>query len=133
MPETVPHLTVLLATDKEAEYFPLYYQIACILLTGLFLWSFSVARDPRGWRRLFQAKVASRKTNFSVNRNKKIDEALKRWGIIIAMMFLVVDVTCFVFGLTYHIRMKQHEQTTDEKAKMIDVQQMKANGPTEAA
>ncbi len=122
MPISSPQIlaTVLLA-DADVEYFPLPYKIACIVLSGMFLWTFSIARDPRGWRRLYQAKFSKRE-GFSVNRNKTIDETIKKWGITIAMMFLIADVTSFIFGLTYQIRNRQHEQTPEEKAKMIDVQ-----------
>jgi hypothetical protein len=51
---------------------PLPYQIACLLLTALFVWTFSIAREPRGWRRLFQS-LFSRSESFSVNKNKVIE------------------------------------------------------------
>lgn len=88
------------------EEIPLHYQIACIILTALFFWSFSVAREPRGWRRLFQS-MFSRADNFSVNKNKVIDENLKKYGIIIAMVILVADVGCFVMGATHRFRNKK--------------------------
>ena len=59
---------------------PIHYQIACVILTALFIWSFSIAREPRGWRRLFQSMFSKSET-FSVNKNKVIDEALKRYGL----------------------------------------------------
>jgi len=113
-------MVAIILAEGDVEYFPLPYKIACIVLSGLFLWTFSIARDPRGWRRLYQAKFA-RKDGFSVNKNKTIDESLKKWGITIAMLILISDVSCFIFGLTYQIRNRQHEQTLEEKSKMIDV------------
>ncbi len=85
--------------------FPLPYQIACIILTALFIWAFMISLEPRKWRRLFQS-MFSRAENFSVNRNKVIDEKLKKIGILIAMAILVVDVFCFVMGVTYKQRMQ---------------------------
>jgi hypothetical protein len=124
----IPIATALprLLAEGEVENFPLHYQIACIVFTGIFLWTFSIARDPRGWRRLYQTKFA-RKDEFSVNKNKRIDEAIKKWGILVAMFFLVVDVALFVSGITYSARSKKHSWTNDERFHAIDVQ--KASGP----
>ena len=127
MPIPPPHnLAAVFLAEADAEYFPLPYKIACIVLSGLFLWTFSIARDPRGWRRLYQAKFA-RKESFSVNRNKTIDEVLKKWGITIAMMFLIADVSCFIFGLTYQIRNRQHDQTPEEKTRLLEIQSKKGS------
>lgn len=123
--ETLP---AMLAAEAEVENFPLPYQITCIVLTGIFLWTFSIARDPRGWRRLYQAKFASRE-EFSVNKNKKIDEALKKWGIVVAMFFLVIDVAVFVSGITYSARKKKHVMTDDERFHAIDVQKANITSP----
>lgn len=113
-------LPVILA-EGEIENFPLQYKVACIVFTGLFLWTFSIARDPRGWRRLYQTRFA-RKEDFSVNKNKRIDEAIKKWGIVVAMFFLVIDVAAFVSGITYTARSKKHSWTEDERFHAIDVQ-----------
>lgn len=120
--------SVILAATGETENFPLHYQVACILLTGIFLWTFSIARDPRGWRRLYQSRFAQR-DEFSVNKNKKIDEALKKWGILVAMFFLVVDVAVFVSGITYSARKKKHVMTDDERFHAIDVQKANITSP----
>ncbi len=111
--------------EGEAVNFPLHYQIACIVLTGIFLWTFSIARDPRGWRRLYQTKFA-RKDEFSVNKNKRIDEAIKKWGIMVAMFFLVFDVAFFVIGITYSARSKKHSLTNEERFHAIDVEKLSA-------
>jgi flagellar biosynthesis protein FlhB len=95
------------------DRFPIIYQIACIVLTALFVWSFSIAREPRQWRRLFQSTF-SKATQFSVNKNKVIDESLKKWGILIAMVILVVDVACFVAGVTYSDRMQARRMSDDD-------------------
>jgi hypothetical protein len=95
------------------ERFPLQYQIACIILTALFVWSFSVSREPRLWRRLFQSTF-SKATQFSVNKNKVIDESLKKWGILIAMGILVADVGCFIAGVTYQSRMDAKRMSADD-------------------
>lgn len=122
----------ILAAEGEIENFPLVYQILCILLTGLFLWTFSIGRDPRSWRRLYQAWF-SKKEDFSVNKNKKIDEMLKKWGIVIAMVFLVSDVFCFVWGLTYQLRMRQRDRSSKDRTYEEDVQRAKADSPVDMA
>ncbi|MCB1275754.1 hypothetical protein [Prosthecobacter sp.] len=99
---------------------PIQYQIACVILTALFIWSFSIAREPRGWRRLFQSMFAKSET-FSVNRNKTIDEALKRYGIVIAMIILVVDVSCFVMGVTYPFRQKLKSLSPEQRENMNEI------------
>jgi hypothetical protein len=95
------------------DTFPLRYQIACIILTALFVWSFSVAREPRQWRRLFQS-IFYRTDQFSVNKNKVIDEILKSWCIRIAMLILVADVACFVAMVTYKERMHARDMSADD-------------------
>lgn len=93
---------------------PIQYQIACVILTALFIWSFSIAREPRGWRRLFQS-MFSKSESFSVNKNKVIDEALKRYGIVVAMIILVADVSCFVMGVTHPFREKMRNQSPEQR------------------
>lgn len=134
MPHGFPDIFpgALLAAEGDIEYFPLPYQIICIVLTGFFLWTFSIARDPRSWRRLYQAKFA-KKDDFSVNKNKKIDENLKRWGILIAMFFLVFDVFFFVWGLTYQMRMRKHEDSTKTKTYEEDVRKVNSSAGIDGA
>jgi flagellar biosynthesis protein FlhB len=108
---------------------PIQYQIACVILTALFIWSFSIAREPRGWRRLFQSMFSKSET-FSVNKNKVIDEALKRYGIVIAMVILVADVSCFVMGVTYPFREKLRTLTPDQRESMIEINKVKNNAIT---
>ena len=85
--------------------FPLAYKIACIILTALFVWAFIVARDPRKWRRWYQA-MFSRADRFSINRNKVIDEKIAKYGIIIAVIIFVADAAIFVTGITHSSRMR---------------------------
>ena len=85
--------------------FPLSYQIACIILTALFLWVFIVAREPRQWRRLFQT-MFSKADRFSINRNKVLDEKITKYGVIIAMVILVADAAIFVAGMTHRTRVQ---------------------------
>lgn len=103
----------------DTSKYPIEYQIACIVLTALFLWSFSIAREPRGWRRLFQSMFSKSET-FSVNRNKVIDESLKRYGIFIAMTILVADVTCFVMMVTHPLRTRQITKEEWEQQREIN-------------
>ena len=107
---------------------PLEYQIACIVLTALFVWSFSVAREPRGWRRLFQS-FFSKSGEFSVNKNKIIDENLKKYGIVIAMIILVADVSCFVWGVTYRYRKSAQQMTKDEYDRWREIQRVRSTAP----
>jgi hypothetical protein len=108
--------------------FPLEYQIACIVLTALFVWSFSVAREPRGWRRLFQS-FFSKSGDFSVNKNKVIDENLKKYGIVIAMIILVADVSCFVWGVTHRYRKSASQMTKEERDQLHEINRVRANAP----
>lgn len=102
---------------------PIQYQIACVILTALFIWSFSVAREPRGWRRLFQSMFSKSET-FSVNKNKVIDESLKKYGILIAMAILVADVTCFVMGVTYPFRERSKLQSRQQKESIQEIKKI---------
>jgi hypothetical protein len=110
------------------ERLPLLYQIACLVLTALFVWAFSIAREPRGWRRLYQSLFTKAET-FSVNRNKYIDEKLKRWGIIIAMILLVADVSLFVAGITAPKRKRQTEMSHDEWQQVQELRRLESQQP----
>ena len=105
---------------------PIQYQIACVILTALFIWSFSIAREPRGWRRLFQS-MFSKSESFSVNKNKVIDEALKRYGIVIAMVILVADVTCFVLGVTHPFREKSRQLSPLQRDSMNEINKIQSS------
>ncbi|MCE9519395.1 MAG: hypothetical protein K8R87_07580 [Verrucomicrobia bacterium] len=109
----------LILAEEEIKNFPLHYQIGCIVLTGLFVLSFSITRDPRSWRRLYQTRIAKR-DDFSVNKNKTIDEFIKKWGILVAMFFLVLNVTIFIIGITKTTRLKSHTMTADEKFQALE-------------
>lgn len=131
--QDLSHNAILLAqtsSDNVQEGFPLVYQILCIIFTAVFLLTFSIARDPRRWRRLYQAKMAQNGEQVSVNRNKRIDENLKRYGIIIAMIFLLADVTCFVLGVSYRHRSNHRELTPEEKLQQIEIERFKASSPS---
>lgn len=114
------------------EHFPLQYQIACIVLTALFVWSFSIAREPRQWRRLFQSTF-SKAEQFSVNKNKVIDESLKKWGILIAMSILVADVACFVAGITYRDRMQAKRMSADDWYHLNEQNKIQGGTPRETS
>ena len=110
------------------ERFPLFYQIICIILTALFVWSFVIAREPRQWRRLYQSMFCKAE-DFSVNKNKEIDETLKKYGIIISMIFLMADVGFFLWGASYQDR-KEHESMSVEERLRVEEQQ-KIQGATQ--
>lgn len=105
---------------------PIPYQIACVILTALFLWSFSIAREPRGWRRLFQSMFSKSET-FSVNKNKVIDESLKKYGIIVAMVILVADVTCFVMGVTYPYRERARQVSRQQRENIDEIKKIQGS------
>lgn len=123
---------MLAEAGKGVEFFPLKYQVACIVLTALFLFAFSVTRDPRGWRRLYQTKFGSNDT-ISVNKNKKIDESIKAYGIYVAMIFLLADVSCFIVGVTHRYRNSDRQLTKEEQFRIMDVQRMKSGGPNDSS
>lgn len=112
------------------ESFPLQYQIACIVLTALFVLSFSIAREPRQWRRLYQATF-SKGEEFSVNKNKVIDESLKKYVIVIAMIILVADVACFVTGVTHKSRMHAKEMTPEDWYRINEQNKIQSTTPTQ--
>ncbi|TDU69277.1 hypothetical protein EI77_02926 [Prosthecobacter fusiformis] len=107
------------------ERFPLIYQIICIVLTALFVWSFVVAREPRQWRRLYQSKFCKAE-DFSVNRNKTIDENLKKYGIIVSMIFLVADVGFFLWGASYQDRHKSDSMSAEERLRLDEQEKIRS-------
>lgn len=116
----------------EESTFPLTYQIACIVLTALFLLSFSISREPRQWRRLFQS-VFQRDQPISVNKNKVLDEQLKTYGITVAMVFLVADVGCFVAGITYRDRIERNQKTTEEWYRLQELNKVQGSSQGRSA
>lgn len=110
------------------ERFPLHYQIACIVLTALFVWAFSISREPRQWRRLYQSTF-SKAEQFSVNKNKVIDESLKKWGILIAMVILVIDVGCFVAMVTYKDRMQAQTMSVEDWFRLNEQNKIQGAAP----
>ncbi len=112
---------------------PLSSQITIIVLTTLFLWTFSIARDPRSWRRLYQAKFA-KSDKFSVNKNKRIDEWLKKYGIAISMFVLVCDVTLIVFSLLApRLNAPPVTPSMQDQYRMEDVERWKQGAPVDAS
>ena len=91
------------------DRYPLKYQITLVILSALFVWAFVIAREPRQWRRLYQS-IFSKGEQFSVNKNKVIDETLKSYGIIVAMIILVADVACFVTMMTHQERTRAEQR-----------------------
>ncbi len=112
--------------------FPLHYQIICIVLTALFVAAFVVSREPRQWRRWYQAKFG-RAEDFSVNKNKMIDEDLKRYGMIIAMIFLVADVGFFLWGASYEARHKNENMSVEERLRLDEQEKIQSQSQARAA
>lgn len=92
--------------EGEIRNFPLVYQIISVIFTALVVWTFAIGRDPRAWRRLYQAKF-SRSAEFSINRNKRIDEMIKKYCPTIAVLFIIIAAWSFVMGVTYKMRHTQ--------------------------
>lgn len=119
----------------DTSKYPIELQIAVIVLTALFLWTFSIAREPRGWRRLFQS-MFSKSENFSVNKNKVIDESLKRYGIFIAMAILVADVVCVVLMVTHPLRHRFDGRDAKEVQELMmqqsEISKINGNNPDAA-
>lgn len=110
--------------------FPLAYQIAFVILAAVFVWIFSIVRNPRGWRRLYQVRFA-RGTEFSVNRNKRLDEMIKAYGYYVAMTFLVAAVWVFVAGVTYRVRHFQKPMSQEDKNLYQDTERIVDRVPKE--
>lgn len=119
----------------DTSKYPIEFQIAVIVLTALFLWTFSIAREPRGWRRLFQS-MFSKSENFSVNKNKVIDETLKRYGIFVAMAILVADVACVVLMVTHPLRHRYDGRDPREVQELLmqqnEMRKIDGNNPDAA-
>lgn len=114
-------------TRRQAmeERFPLHFQIACFILTTLFVWCFIISRDPRTWRKLYQS-VFERSRQPSVRRNKAIDSRLRIYGLRLAMLFLVADVACFVLGVTDASRKRAQSLTPEEKFGIEDLKRIES-------
>ncbi len=115
----------LIADMPSDQFLPLSYQIAVIVLTALFFFAFSVAREPRGWRRLFQSVFAS-SDGFSVNKNKVIDETLKKYGMVVAMLFLLADVGIVVLRVKQRTDSKLGRMDPEQMQKMIEIQKIQS-------
>jgi hypothetical protein len=104
---------------------PLPFQIACLILTALFVCAFNLSREPRSWRRLYQSTFTS-PDRISVNKNKSIDAKLKKWGIRIAMLILVLDVAVFLFGITAQSRKRQNEMNLDDWNRFNEMKRLES-------
>ena len=99
-------LSAIAETGGELRNFPLGYQILSVVFTALVIWTFAIGRDPRAWRRLYQAKF-SRSEEFSINRNKRLDEKIRKYCPAIAVVFIIIAAWAFVMGVTYKMRHTQ--------------------------
>lgn len=71
----------------------------------------------------------SKTDNFSVNKNKIIDENLKKYGIFVAMLILIADVTCFVIGITAEQRKKLDGMNDDQRARLEELNRIRGANP----
>lgn len=142
MPWIPPSISMLLAevssasadeTVRQVDYFPLHFQILCIVLTALFIWIFCIARNPRGWRRLYQAKFCNPEDH-SVNRNKRLDELIRKYGIMAAMLVLVTDVGFVVWGVTNRYRHdSQRPLSKEEQFRAAEAERLKGGASKTSA
>ena len=58
----------------------------------------------------------------TINKNKRLDEIIKKYGITIAMVILMADAGIFVLGVTYRYRHTQTPMTADEKQRALETQ-----------
>ncbi len=126
------HVLAETSAAVQLDYFPLKYQIGAVVLTALGFWLFCIARNPRGWRRLYQAKFCH-PDEHSVNRNKRLDELIRRYGIILAMFVFMADVGCVLWGVTTQHRylsdrpLTKEEQLRAQEAARIQGDASKSN------
>jgi hypothetical protein len=113
------------------EDVPLIQQILCVVLTGLFVLCFNVARDPRKWRRFYQAHF-NKPEEISVNRNKAMDESLRKYGILVAMALLLADVGVFVSMLTRSTRIKAAQMSQEAWQRLDEHKRIESRAPTKA-
>jgi len=64
-----------------------------------------------------------------VNKNKVIDESLKKWGILIAMVILVLDVACFVTGVTDKARAHARQMSADDWYHLNEQNKIQSGSP----
>lgn len=105
---------------------PLVFQISWIVLVALILWAFAIAHRPRQWRRFYQSIFGSA-DEFSVNRNKVLDESVRRYAVLAAMGVVVVFVVSFVLGLTYQER-HAPSLTPEDEDRIIEQQRLGQGG-----
>lgn len=125
-----PAMLTAMGAGGEVRNFPLGNQIAFVILTAIFVWLFSIVRDPRGWRRLYQVKF-SKGEEFSVNKNKRMDETIKAYGYYVAMTFLVAAAWVFVAGVTHRVRHSQRPMTQEDKNLYEDTERIVDRVPKE--
>ena len=113
------------------ERLPLPFQIACLILTALFVCAFNLSREPRSWRRLYQSTFSSA-DRISVNKNKSIDAKLKKWGIRIAMLILVIDVAVFLFGITAPARKRASEMSAEERNSIEEFRRLEGKDSSDS-
>lgn len=93
------------------------------ILTGvlllLFLTAILIARTPRDWRRLWQDMLHPG-VQISVNRNKRLDELVRRYAIMIGGGFLVVAVIMFLIAT--RVMIEERKQPT--RATFIETEEL---------
>ena len=98
-------------------------QIVCIVLAALFFLAFGVAREPRGWRRLYQSTFCKGQ-DFSVNKNKSTDEKIQSYAMAVAMVILVTGVGLLVWGVMSQAKEKYNNLSAEERAKLEEIKRI---------
>ncbi len=84
-----------------------------------------VAWEPRPWRQIWQSRFGGA-GEASSRRRKSMDRKLKRRGILMAMILLMADVTCYVIGITSPMRQKTSMLSVEEKYRIEEFKRIKA-------
>lgn len=96
---------------------------ALYILTGvlllLFLWAILIARRPRDWRRLWQ-DLMHPGVQISVNRNKRLDELLRRYSVMAGGIFLIAAAASFLFAT----RAMVEERKQPTRATFIEAEEI---------
>jgi hypothetical protein len=66
-----------------------------------------------------------------VNRNKRVDEQIKKHGIGVSMIFLTAAVTIFLLGITHRYRHThtQSPMSPEDKFRALETQRILEKAP----
>lgn len=109
--------------------------LALYILTGvmlmLFLWTILIARTPRDWRRLWQ-DIVHPGVEISVNRNKRLDELVRRYAVMAGGVFLICAALLFL-GATRVLVEERRQPTRATHIEVEEIQRMEESERRERA